>query len=405
MRQHACRGRGVGSSIILFAALACEAAQGQPYAVTDLGDFGGAAAYVNDLNIQGNAVGYSAQNHGQAFIWECGEMSALPWLPIAWGAGANGINTYGDAVGYCSTYSGTRAVLWSGGNVFDLSGPMVAGQANKINDSGIIVGVFQALNDDPLAVVWAGSDMIVLPPLAGGGAGATDINLDGVIVGTSDTADPGAHACMWVDSVITDLGTLGGDISYASAINDAGQIVGQANTTTPPYNDHAVIWQDGAITDLGTLGGYSSAAFDINSAGDIVGFALTAQNAAHACLWRSGSITDLNDWLPPASGWILVSARAINDAGQIGGVGQRSGQSRAFLMTPPTCLLWVTGDTSCDGTVSFGDINPFVLALVVPEAYALLYPYCNWLCHCDVNRDGCVDFADINPFVALLTGS
>ncbi len=60
------------------------------------------------------------------------------------------------------------------------------------------------------------------------------------------------------------------------------------------------------------------------------------------------------------------------------------------------------GDLNCDGTVDFGDINPFVLALTSHSGYVQAYPDCNyWLA--DINGDGFVDFGDINPFVALLT--
>jgi hypothetical protein len=59
------------------------------------------------------------------------------------------------------------------------------------------------------------------------------------------------------------------------------------------------------------------------------------------------------------------------------------------------------GDMNCDGTVDFADINPFVEALIDPDAYNAAYEcYMN----ADIDQDGVVDFADINPFVALLTG-
>ena len=58
---------------------------------------------------------------------------------------------------------------------------------------------------------------------------------------------------------------------------------------------------------------------------------------------------------------------------------------------------------NCDGIVSFADINPFVLALSNPGAYAVAYLDCA-IMNGDVNGDGSVSFADINPFVALLSG-
>jgi hypothetical protein len=64
----------------------------------------------------------------------------------------------------------------------------------------------------------------------------------------------------------------------------------------------------------------------------------------------------------------------------------------------------LTGDLNCDGVVSFADINPFVLALTNPAAYAAQFPSCN-IMNGDINGDGSVGFGDINPFVNLLTGS
>ncbi len=61
------------------------------------------------------------------------------------------------------------------------------------------------------------------------------------------------------------------------------------------------------------------------------------------------------------------------------------------------------GDMNCDGTVGFGDINPFVLALTDPAGYAAAYPNCDPL-QGDLNDNGSLGFEDINPFVALLTG-
>ena len=60
------------------------------------------------------------------------------------------------------------------------------------------------------------------------------------------------------------------------------------------------------------------------------------------------------------------------------------------------------GDLNCDGAADFGDINPFVLALSNPAAYAAAYPGC--VGTGDINGDGSTDFADINPFVTLLSG-
>ncbi len=49
------------------------------------------------------------------------------------------------------------------------------------------------------------------------------------------------------------------------------------------------------------------------------------------------------------------------------------------------------------------DIDPFVLALTDPAAYALAYPDCDPRL-ADINGDGLVDAFDIDPFVLALTG-
>jgi len=62
------------------------------------------------------------------------------------------------------------------------------------------------------------------------------------------------------------------------------------------------------------------------------------------------------------------------------------------------------GDVNCDGTVGFGDINPFVLYMSNNAAWQLEFPGCNAE-NGDINCDGTYgqgSFGDINPFVALM---
>lgn len=69
---------------------------------------------------------------------------------------------------------------------------------------------------------------------------------------------------------------------------------------------------------------------------------------------------------------------------------------------PDECEI-LTGDVNCDGSVNFGDINPFVLMMTSPYQWQQAYPDC-FLLNGDCNLDGAVSFADINPFIALLSG-
>jgi hypothetical protein len=71
--------------------------------------------------------------------------------------------------------------------------------------------------------------------------------------------------------------------------------------------------------------------------------------------------------------------------------------------TATQCTAFQIADLNCDGAVNAFDIDPFVLALTDPEAYAGVYADCNYML-ADVNGDGVVNAFDIDPFVAALTG-
>jgi 6-phosphogluconolactonase (cycloisomerase 2 family) len=75
-------------------------------------------------------------------------------------------------------------------------------------------------------------------------------------------------------------------------------------------------------------------------------------------------------------------------------------------IAPRSIAVWkpsvLAGDLNCDGSVNFGDINPFVLILTDPLGWQIAYPTCP-PANGDINADGTVGFGDINPFVALLT--
>ncbi len=75
-------------------------------------------------------------------------------------------------------------------------------------------------------------------------------------------------------------------------------------------------------------------------------------------------------------------------------------ESPAAFVINGTALL---GDLNCDGVVSVGDINPFVLALTDPVAYAVAFPGCDPL-NGDFTDDGTLSVGDINGFVAAVTG-
>lgn len=53
-----------------------------------------------------------------------------------------------------------------------------------------------------------------------------------------------------------------------------------------------------------------------------------------AILWKDGVLYDLNNHLVDGKGWVLWSAKHINNKGQIAGEGTFQGDRRSFLLDP-----------------------------------------------------------------------
>jgi probable HAF family extracellular repeat protein len=108
--------------------------------------------------------------------------------------------------------------------------------------------------------------------------------------------------------------------------------------------------------DLGTLAGGWSEGLGINAAGQIVGRAYADDGPSsymHAFSYDSiHGMGDLNSLIDPLSGWKLVEAAAINDAGQITGSGVIGGQVHACILTPvpePSSLALAGLAVACCG--------------------------------------------------------
>jgi probable HAF family extracellular repeat protein len=149
------------------------------------------------------------------------------------------------------------------------------------------------------------------------------------LVGGTGVYYQGMQGYVWdsVTGAYTPLGTLPGfGAGQATGINDAGQVVGTCGgfVTQPRSNSYlpsdAFLWQGGQMTDLHmpNVGG-------INNLGQVVG--------SHF-LWQNGALTDLNTQLDASSGWVITSAKDINDAGQIVARATLDGLTHTVLLTP-----------------------------------------------------------------------
>jgi probable HAF family extracellular repeat protein len=316
------------------------------YILVDIGTLeGGGSSAAFAINTLGQVAGWS---NSRAVVSDLAGTHDLGVRGL--GSGACGINDSGQVVGYSYDVH-SHAFLYSGGVLRDI-GTLGGHDANAwaINNSGQVVGAAQLrdtnpLSDDPLntgpqhAFLYDSGGMHDLGTLGGRESSSEAINDVGQVVGTSDTSDGGTHAFLWVSGTMKDLGGLAGYASStADGINASGEVVGGSLNPEPQETagGRAFLYDSAGMHDLGTLGGNYSLAFGINAGGQIVGDSLTGDNKQHAFLYSSGAMIDLNDLLPASSSWVLNEARAINDAGQIVGVGTLNGRQRAFLLTLPT---------------------------------------------------------------------
>jgi probable HAF family extracellular repeat protein len=282
--------------IIVLLALAqpvANAAGAASYTITDLGTLGGTESFGSGLNAGGQVAGASYTTGGAAY-------HSFLWKP----ATPNGA-------------SGTKTDLGT------LGGSQSFG--NGLNASGQVVGESST---------------------------------------TGDTAD---HAFLWKPSTpggtsgtMYDLGTLGGTESFGGAINTGGQVAG-FSYTTGHADYHAFLWTpttpngtNGAMLDVGTLGGLNSYSYNLGAGGQVVGASEIEiiSDRTHAFLYTSGSgMVNLNTLIDPLSGWELLDAADINEAGQITGQGLIGGEYHAYLLTP----IPMAGDFNHNGTVDAAD--------------------------------------------------
>lgn len=296
-----------------------------------------------------------------------------------------------------------HAALWMDGSLTDLEtlgGPNSAVLWPVKDERGIVVGISQTAQPDPLGerwscsaffpaatatgyqclgFVWQDGVMRPLPTLGGTNGFATGVNNRGEIVGWAENTVHDStcvapqvlqfRAVVWKPSGgLIELPPLPGDtVSAATAINDRGQVVGISGICDRAVGRfsaiHDVLWQDGRPIDLGSLGGIAwNTPMAINEHGDVVGFSnVSAASgggfAAHAFLWTArDGIRDLGT-LPGDS---TSQALGINARGDIVGTScDANFNCRAFLWRDGvmTDLNTMVAPASEEILVSANDIN------------------------------------------------
>ncbi len=124
--------------------------------------------------------------------------------------------------------------------------------------------------------------------------------------------------------------SMASDGSY-TANRLIGEYEGQPNCTEGL--EQPMLHMPSGVTTVLPLGGASSAvATGVNASHDVVGTA-TVGASQHAVMWPEGEgPIDLNTLLPEGSGWQLSSAIAINNNGDVVGMGTFEGHYEAYLL-------------------------------------------------------------------------
>jgi hypothetical protein len=124
---------------------------------------------------------------------------------------------------------------------------------------------------------------------------------------------------------------------------------------------------------------------------------------AHSSERRPAVLFDLNSLIDPQSGWNLMVAKSINDAGQIVGWGPNATTTSTFLLTP---IAPTRGDFNFDGVVTSSDIQAMLKALTDLQSFkaANILNDDGLLTLGDFNDDEIFSNEDIQPMLNLLVG-
>lgn len=317
-------------------------ARSVPTTIVDLGNLGGGNTFPTAINSLGQVAGYSdtATHATHAFLYTNGTITDLGTFGgIGSGSYAYGINDSGEVVGESGTPNQVyNAFTYSNGvmtNIGTLGNQFINSGALGINSAGDVVGYSDnaVSTTGQTAFLYHDGKMTPLGTLGGKISSASAISASGVIVGGAAIQGGSLHAFVYQDGKMTDLSSLGFSTS-AKSINSAGDIVGNAQGYSLTKPNVAFLYSNGEPKLLDVNGSANTSADCINDNGVVVGYATGANNTIYAYEYSNGVFTNLNTLLPSGSNWVLYHATAINNNGQIVGLGKHNGKVTAFLLDP-----------------------------------------------------------------------
>ncbi len=319
--------------------------------------------------------------------------------------GGNSINDHTWVSGYARLPNRNRhAALWRNSlltDLFTLGGPNSSVTWNVKNTAGIIVGISQTADPEPLGeawssaafysppnnvgyinlgFVWQNNQMRGLPPFPGGNNGfATGANNLGQVVGWAENGVHDPNCCctqvlqfrpaVWTlgpPDQIQDLPLIPGDSSgAATAINDNGQIVGISGICDQAVGrhtaKHAVLWENGTAMDIypNAPAPWWNTPTAINQRGDVVGFAgdpaFVEGDLLHAFMWtKEDGIRQLKPLPHRTPRHVDSEAYGINEARQVVGVSCDADQVDC------RAVIWEHGNTPTDLNDLKGNYSGFL---------------------------------------------
>src|SRR5262245_46434960 len=284
-----------------------------PYTIVELGTLGGQLATPAAVNVFGNVVGSSETGSGanHATLWRpSGEIVDLK--PTGGDSFATSINAEGTIGGRVLTGGETQygapfehAVVWSHGDLTDLTPGESFAEVGGINDFGTATGYLKHSETDPAFAMLgrAGHPIQVLSKSYSSGSAINDrgASAGSLIVGTGATAQN--HAALWANGHETDLGTLPGfSSSFGSGIDVENRVAGSAVRADGAM--HAFLWRDGGMVDLGAAAGTTgSQPIAMTSSDQLVGFSWASRGISlpGGWIWRDGTFEAIDRLLRPGT--------------------------------------------------------------------------------------------------------
>jgi hypothetical protein len=325
-------------------ASAAETESGKAYELIDLGAYLASGGYASAINNLGVVAGSATvpNGHGAIFVYTDGNMevvgdTSFSIISMPRNRGVSDINDSGIMVGSTGWGDGgpkTSAGAWKveNGNLVNVPNIVhgALGSSTKINNANIALGWGYPMNWGSYRMSWITGKTLTpgLPDIFIYGYPSTyvceayDLNDASHVVGyTSYTS---RFPFLLRDGIYEDLTSKIGAYGIPRFINNQDQIVGTLSS------GHWFRLSGDELVDLTVETSADFQPSALNDSGQMVGTV-----DGRVVLYDQGALWDVGTQIATDYGWQLASARAMNNAGQIVGMGlDAQGRQRPYLLNP-----------------------------------------------------------------------